>query len=157
MCWASKNIVTLCSLDWTWGWGIQWKRKNRKKKKTVLFSFAYKRQVILKNQLKRKPKFLLKIYSQKQISIMAWCIKNRKKVFLSGRQEFPWVSCHRGSHGSRITVSSCFRGFEIFFRGYFVDPKYFLMGIFWVQNCMAFNKLQKAKTSLRLKNFKWEF
>ena len=85
---------------------------------------------------------------------MAWCIKNRKKVFLSGRQEFPWVSCHRGSDGSRITVSSCLRGFEIFFRGYFVDPKYFLMGIFWVQNCMAFNKLQKAKTSLRLKNFK---
>ena len=43
--------------------------------------------------------------------------------------QLPWVSCHRGSRGSRAIVPPCLRGSKYFSRGYFVSPKFFLVGI----------------------------
>ena len=68
--------------------GYNKNEKTEKKKKTVLSSFAHKRQVILKNQLKRKLQFSLKIYSQKQMAIMTWSgVLKIEKVYLWGRSE----------------------------------------------------------------------
>ena len=39
-----------------------------------------------------------------------------------------WIQCHR-----TIVPSWVFREFKIFSRGYFMGPKFFLVGIFWVQ------------------------
>ena len=44
-----------------------------------------------------------------------------------------WVTCHRGSRRSCAIVPSWFRGFKFFSRGYFVGPKFFLVGILWVK------------------------
>ena len=52
--------------------------------------------------------------------------------------QISWVTCHRGSGGSSAIVpSQVFRASEIFFSGYFVRPKFFLVGISWVQNIFS--------------------
>ena len=64
------------------------KNKKTEKKRKPFSSFAHKRQVILKNQLKRKLQFSLKIYSQKQMAIMTWSgVLKIEKVYLWGRSE----------------------------------------------------------------------
>ena len=45
-----------------------------------------------------------------------------------------WVACYSRSRGFSAIVQSCLRGFKTFSRGYFVSPKFFLVGISWVQN-----------------------
>ena len=42
-----------------------------------------------------------------------------------------WVLCHRGS---RAMLPPCLRGFEIFSHGYFMGPRFFLVGISWVRH-----------------------
>ena len=85
--------------------GYNKNEKTEKKKKTVLSSFAHKRQVILKNQLKRK--LQIKIYSQKQMAIMTWSgVLKIEKVYLWGRSEVRQKKIKRSAKKSNLNINA---------------------------------------------------